>query len=200
MSMRDYVNNLKDEQGYPLITIEGYYDRFIAQPRGYAWTFGKGGLKGKVLCPFKDHDDKVPSFGVMYGRGGVQLYHCFGCGKTGDVSSLHRHIMQDAGKSIKNDEKAAEDLLKLYGRKVPSVFEVSGNVAAGSMSEMFEHISREDSYTEADYMRDINRARQRGVSDLASYISLCNARLASAMPVVQKRGTEGRDYGDSEEL
>ena len=39
---------------------------------------GGGNLKG--LCPF--HDEKSPSFQVSPGKG---FYHCFGCGKGGDV-------------------------------------------------------------------------------------------------------------------
>ncbi len=39
---------------------------------------GGGNLKG--LCPF--HDEKTPSFQVSPARG---YYHCFGCGKGGDV-------------------------------------------------------------------------------------------------------------------
>ena len=34
------------------------------------------------LCPFPDHNEKTPSFSVTEER---QLYHCFGCGKGGNV-------------------------------------------------------------------------------------------------------------------
>ena len=34
------------------------------------------------LCPFPDHREKTPSFSVSEDR---QLYHCFGCGKGGNV-------------------------------------------------------------------------------------------------------------------
>ncbi len=42
---------------------------------------GSGSYKG--LCPF--HDEKTPSFTVSPSRG---AYHCFGCGKGGDVISF----------------------------------------------------------------------------------------------------------------
>ena len=46
---------------------------------------GVGSLKG--LCPF--HDEKTPSFHV---RPQVGLYHCFGCGKGGDVISFVQEV------------------------------------------------------------------------------------------------------------
>ena len=39
-----------------------------------------GGSSFKGLCPF--HQEKTPSFHVDISR---QSYHCFGCGKGGDV-------------------------------------------------------------------------------------------------------------------
>ena len=46
---------------------------------------GGGSLKG--LCPF--HDERTPSFQVTPGRG---LFHCFGCGKGGDVIAFLQEI------------------------------------------------------------------------------------------------------------
>ena len=46
---------------------------------------GGGNLKG--LCPF--HDEKTPSFQVSPSRG---YYHCFGCGKGGDVFAFLAEI------------------------------------------------------------------------------------------------------------
>ena len=42
---------------------------------------GVGSMKG--LCPF--HDEHTPSFHV---RPQVGMYHCFGCGESGDVFTL----------------------------------------------------------------------------------------------------------------
>lgn len=48
-------------------------------------TAGLGSMKG--LCPF--HDERTPSFSV---RPQVGLYHCFGCGESGDVYSFLMNI------------------------------------------------------------------------------------------------------------
>jgi DNA primase len=46
---------------------------------------GGGALKG--LCPF--HEEKTPSFNVSPDRG---LFHCFGCGKGGDVIAFVQQV------------------------------------------------------------------------------------------------------------
>ena len=46
-------------------------------------TLRKAGRNYKGLCPF--HDEKTPSFSVNQER---QIFHCFGCGKGGNVFSF----------------------------------------------------------------------------------------------------------------
>lgn len=46
-----------------------------------------GGARYKALCPF--HREKTPSFHVMRDR---QIFHCFGCGKGGDVLTFVQEI------------------------------------------------------------------------------------------------------------
>ena len=39
------------------------------------------------ICPFPDHKEKSPSFSVSHDK---QLYHCFGCGKSGNIFTFLR--------------------------------------------------------------------------------------------------------------
>jgi len=50
-------------------------------------VFKQGGRSLMGLCPFPDHSEKSPSFSVSPDK---QLYHCFGCGKSGNIYSFLR--------------------------------------------------------------------------------------------------------------
>ena len=68
----------------------------------------KGGANFMGLCPF--HGEKSPSFSVSPSK---QFYHCFGCGKNGNVISF---LMEHAGMTF---VEAVKDLAQQYGLQVP---------------------------------------------------------------------------------
>ncbi|MFZ4479116.1 MAG: DNA primase [Rhodoferax sp.] len=68
----------------------------------------KGGANFMGLCPF--HGEKSPSFSVSPAK---QFYHCFGCGKNGNVISF---LMDHAGMTF---VEAVKDLAQQYGLEVP---------------------------------------------------------------------------------
>jgi len=68
----------------------------------------KGGANFMGLCPF--HGEKSPSFSVSPSK---QFYHCFGCGKNGNVISF---LMEHAGMTF---IEAVKDLAQQYGLQVP---------------------------------------------------------------------------------
>jgi DNA primase len=68
----------------------------------------KGGANFTGLCPF--HGEKSPSFSVSPTK---QFYHCFGCGKTGNVLSF---MMEFQGMSF---IEAVKDLAQSMGMAVP---------------------------------------------------------------------------------
>jgi len=80
----------------------------------------KSGKNYKALCPF--HAEKTPSLFVSPQRG---IYHCFGCGKTGNVITFLieykgmtfpeavRFLAERAGIEIKGEEEKNVDILKV---------------------------------------------------------------------------------------
>ena len=68
----------------------------------------KGGANFMGLCPF--HGEKSPSFSVSPTK---QFFHCFGCGKSGDVIAF---MMEHTGATFM---EAVEDLAQQYGMQVP---------------------------------------------------------------------------------
>ncbi len=68
----------------------------------------KGGANHMGLCPF--HGEKSPSFSVSPAK---QFYHCFGCGKNGNVIGF---LMDYQGMSF---IEAIKDLAQQYGMQVP---------------------------------------------------------------------------------
>ncbi|MDE0123614.1 MAG: DNA primase [Bryobacterales bacterium] len=68
----------------------------------------QGGNRYVGLCPF--HQEKTPSFSV---HGGLQIYKCFGCGKSGDVFSF---LMEIQGLSFFEALKA---LAEQQGKEMP---------------------------------------------------------------------------------
>jgi DNA primase len=68
----------------------------------------RAGNSWKGLCPF--HNEKTPSFNVIPAK---QFFHCFGCGKTGDVFAF---IGELEGKGF---VEVARDLAKRSGVDLP---------------------------------------------------------------------------------
>lgn len=66
----DTISLIRDKTD--IISVIGEYVHLISSGRTY-----------KALCPF--HKEKTPSFHVIPDK---QIYHCFGCGKGGDVFSF----------------------------------------------------------------------------------------------------------------
>lgn len=77
----------------------------------YGVKLFKNGKEYVGLCPF--HSEKTPSFQIFVGSAGHQLYHCKGCGATGDVIKFVEEIkgvsFQDACESLGGTKDAPEN-------------------------------------------------------------------------------------------
>lgn len=80
----------------------------IVQVVGEYVTLKRTGVNHKGLCPF--HQEKSPSFNVNSQR---QFFHCFGCGKSGDVITF---VAELEGKSF---IETVRELAKRAGVELP---------------------------------------------------------------------------------
>lgn len=65
-----------------------------------------------MVCPL--HDDVNPSMGIIIGKDGDEIYHCFGCNKWGNVVDLHKKVSRKFFKKYYSDEDALKDLCKIF--------------------------------------------------------------------------------------
>ncbi len=70
----DFIEKLRDAND--IIEVIGRHTVLKSSGRSYMG-----------LCPFPSHNEKSPSFSVSQDK---QLYHCFGCGKSGNLYSFLR--------------------------------------------------------------------------------------------------------------
>jgi len=82
------------------------------------------------LCPF--HAEKTPSFVVSPHK---QIYHCFGCGKGGNVFSF---IME---KNALSYPEAVAVVAKRYGLTVPQTVLSAGQDKQNSLRKRYHHIN-----------------------------------------------------------
>jgi DNA primase len=80
----------------------------IVQVIGEYVSLKRSGVNHKGLCPF--HSEKSPSFNVNAQK---QFFHCFGCGKSGDVYSF---LTEVEGKSF---VEVAKELARRAGVDLP---------------------------------------------------------------------------------
>lgn len=66
----------------------------------YGVSLQKDGDEWEACCPF--HSENTPSFTIFTGNSGVEKYHCFGCGVSGDVLDFVGAIKGcDVGEAIR---------------------------------------------------------------------------------------------------
>ena len=56
----------------------------------YGYKLSRNGREFETCCPF--HAEDTPSFKVFTARDGMERFHCFGCGKQGDVLDFVQEV------------------------------------------------------------------------------------------------------------
>lgn len=117
MDITRQVVTAKDKDSKIIASVTDYYDRFVHKLDG---KFAKHSFKKDkhVICPF--HEDTDPSMGLIKDKNDkqVEIFHCFGCGASGDVVRMHRRFSYiSEGRNITLDD-ATHELAKIYGIEV----------------------------------------------------------------------------------
>ena len=114
MTIVDYILEY-EENGKKKANIPDYYDIFIKtlDKRFRRYSYKQNKL---VLCFFKDHEDLNPSMGLINDKKhkGVQVCHCFGCGKTANIVRLHQILRSQWMGVTLNEQQACEELSKIF--------------------------------------------------------------------------------------
>ena len=95
------------------MSLVEYYDKSIG-PLHLKYSEKSWRSVKVVVCPL--HNDHDASFGIMKDRNNrdIMRYHCFGCGKSGNVVNLHQQMTQQrTGKTLTVLE-AARELAAMY--------------------------------------------------------------------------------------
>jgi len=71
------------------INLQFHADKWLEENYGCEFFHGGGGFLNSS-CPFEDHNDSSPSFGVNTEKG---FFKCFGCGREGSLIKLVSLIM-----------------------------------------------------------------------------------------------------------
>ena len=48
----------------------------------------RSGNRWRCICPLPDHEDHDPSFYIRTTHDGAEIFHCFGCSKSGNILTL----------------------------------------------------------------------------------------------------------------
>ncbi len=94
---QDFIDKVM--QSSDIVELIGQYTRLQNKGRSFMGT-----------CPFPSHNEKTPSFSVSDDK---QLYHCFGCGKSGNIFTF---LKEYNGLSF---PEAVEYLAKRAGLPLP---------------------------------------------------------------------------------
>jgi hypothetical protein len=72
------------------INLNFHADKWLEENYGCEFFHGGGGFLNSS-CPFEDHNDSSPSFGINMEKG---FFKCFGCGREGSLIKLVSLILE----------------------------------------------------------------------------------------------------------
>lgn len=135
------------------LSMEEYYLKQVYS-RGGKYTKGHPISDRLVLCPL--HDDKNPSMGFIHGKDGITKFHCFGCGKAGDIIDLHMGITKTFDRA-----KALKEVCEILGIPFEEI-EEDGKISQDLFNERLKRVRVLNStLTQAGFSRIIRENRNK---------------------------------------
>lgn len=113
MDIARQVVTKRNDNNEIIATVRDYYDRYVHPISSKFRT--KSLTKDKlVICPF--HDDNDPSLGLIKDKQDreVEVFHCFGCGASGDIVRMHRRVEYLTKKRNITIEASAREVAEIY--------------------------------------------------------------------------------------
>lgn len=114
MDLQRQVTTSRDSSGKLLATVETYYNKFVHSLGGKYLnnSFSKDKM---CICPF--HDDNDASLGLINDKidKDVRIFHCFGCGASGDIVQFHRRFIYKTEKRSISVETASREVATIFG-------------------------------------------------------------------------------------
>ena len=163
MTLSDYILSY-EENGKIVVNLFDYYERYI---KPLSSKFRDQSYDNKlVLCWFKDHADINPSMGYIADRNhkGNKLYHCFGCGKTGDVVRLNQYIESIYHNNELTEHESAVDLAQKFGVDISEFNELEDeDYDARFIRNIKKTEILKRRYTVADFNASLLEQRKEGV-------------------------------------
>ena len=91
---------------FPIIK---YYEKVVIpmNPKRYHTKSDK-----MMVCPL--HDDHDPSMGVIHSSKNGEIFHCFGCGRWGNVVDLHQGVTKRLKSRYISYDKSLRVLCRLF--------------------------------------------------------------------------------------
>lgn len=180
MLLEDYILSYKVDDEI-VVDLFSYYENYIRHLdktfEPYSYYENK-----LVLCWFKEHEDVNPSMGFVNDRyhKGQKLYHCFGCGRTGDVIRLNQLIESEYHNRDLNRKESCLDLAEKYGIPIDEYEELDEEDYEARYLRRLSNIDRlMRRYTYKDFSMNIMKQRMNGKIDLNRINSECVKMIAT---------------------
>lgn len=184
--LEEYVLTYKDDTGNIVCNLPDYYRLFV-MPLDEKFTYFYLSPTQLALCPL--HDDHDPSLGLIKDKQheGVYIYHCFGCGKTGNIIRFHQFIESLYHNRELTIKESCFDLCKLFDIPEPDLNTFDDDDYEAMYTSKLRRVRKVSrGYTSTDFSRELLDIRKAGTVDLDKVNKACIKLIATKKGLYKK--------------